>query len=91
MENVKETRNFMFDDVKNLFDKDLSKEDLINALTAQKIEYGRICIAQFLTMTYETTNEQREDYHYKLDVELVKRIKEIGGNPIEKRFIEKQK
>lgn len=85
----KQTKNFMYDDVKSLFDKKLSQEELINLLTAQKIEYGRLCIRQFLMMTYNTTNEQREDYHYKFDVELTKRIKEVGLKPIEIYTIEK--
>lgn len=87
----KQTNNFMLDDVKSLLSQGLNQEELINLLTAQKIEYGRLCINQFLTMTYNTTNEQREDYHYKLDVELTKRIKEIGLKPIEIYTIEKQK
>ncbi len=86
-----ETKNWMFDQVKETCEKGLSQDELINQLTIQKIEYGRDCIAQFLSMTIGKSEEEMENYHYKLDFELQKRIMELGGKTRDRIFIQKSK
>ena len=76
-----ETKNWMYDQVKATCEKGLSQDELINQLTIQKIEYGRDCIAQFLSMTIGKSEEEMEKIQESTS----------GGETKQKVIIEKAK
>lgn len=61
------------------------KDRAVKILTIQKIEYGRICIAQLLAKGGQTL-QTMNGYYNKLDAELQKKIIEIGGIPRENQI-----
>lgn len=73
--------NFMLDDVIETCDAHWEEKDvMILKLTIQKIEYGRICIAELLAQGGETVQSMK-NYYQKLDAELQDKIREVGGKP----------
>lgn len=76
--------NYMMDDIIEAFEKtginNDSNDELIKELTIQKIEYGRIFIAQFLSQVGQT-RQTMSGYWEKLDSELQNKIVEVGGEP----------
>ena len=79
----------MLDDIIEAFEKkglnNSSNDELIKELTIQKIEYGRNCIAQFLSKGGQT-RQTMNGYWEKLDTELQKKIVEVGGEPKKIQF-----
>lgn len=73
--------NWMLDDIIKAFDAHRNNEDdLIKALTIQKIEYGRTCSAQIVSLSGQTPQTMK--CFLELDAQLQKIIQGLGGNPI---------
>lgn len=73
--------NWMLDQVIDTYnDHRNQKDELIKKLTIQKIEYGRICIAQFLVEGGQEFKTMK-DYYEKMDAQLQEKITEVGGEP----------
>ena len=84
------SNNWMLDEVTETINSELSTEDLIKKLTIQKIEYGRMCIAQFLSMTEDKSNDEKMNYYYELDGNLEEKINEFGEHARQIKFILKK-
>jgi hypothetical protein len=74
-----DTKNWMLDEVKKTLNKGLSQEELINELTIQKMEYGRICMCQILLSGQ--TRQEIDKAFYELNTELASKISGLGGKP----------
>lgn len=84
-----DSTNYMLNDIKNLFEKNgfsvTDNNELIKALTAQKIEYGRACILQFYAQCGQTRQSISHYFTYA-DQEMQKKIIECGCKPIQFEF-----
>lgn len=78
------TQNWMLDEIIESFEKRYnnspSNDDLIKELAIQKIEYGRLCLMEILYRRSDLSKSIKDDWE-KLDIELQKRINELGGKP----------
>ena len=78
------TTNFVLNEVTQTYnDYRNHKNELIMKLTIQKIEYGRICIAQLFS-----PGTPRAECYHKIDDSLKKTIIELGGTPQEMKFFD---
>lgn len=75
-----ESQNWMYDDTKETLGLELSKEELCNRLTVQKIEYGRLCLRQFACQL-DSDVGCPYDWVTNLDKTLAEKIRQLGVEP----------
>lgn len=79
-----ETRseNWIFDETKKTVQQGLTELELIKKLTIEKIEYGRICLAQFQSKSAYQHNFQNGIRYFKnANSELEQQIIKLGATP----------
>jgi ribosomal protein L15 len=64
----------------------VKNEKLTDELFIQRVEYGRICIAQLLAQGGQTIQSMKE-YYKKLDSNLKEKITKAGGTPQGHKFL----